>query len=147
MNYFLRIWAFVAKRSLCRVEPITCSVETIDKAHVRQRQYFDCLDSRNLCLASLEKRRKLLMFNFRGGIWYFYWNNALKSYLVRTFQSNQIEKIFIFDKVMAIFSSTLNSALDRSATFLTVLAGLTVKNRRSPRGPRFEPGWPQSKNT
>ena len=44
------------------------SKHQIDKAHIRQRQYFDCLDSRNLCLASLEKSRKLLIFNFRGGI-------------------------------------------------------------------------------
>ena len=46
---------------------------------------------------------------------------------------------------MAIFSSVLTSASDRSATFLTVLAGRTVKNCRSPRGPRFEPGRPQTK--
>ena len=46
---------------------------------------------------------------------------------------------------MAIFSSVLTSASDRSATFLTVLTGRTVKNRRSPRGPRFEPRRPQTK--
>ena len=46
---------------------------------------------------------------------------------------------------MAIFSPAVTSALDHSATFLTVLAGRTVKNCRSPRGPRFEPGRPQTK--
>ena len=46
---------------------------------------------------------------------------------------------------MAIFSPALTSALDHSATFLTVLAGRTVKNSGSPRGPRFEPGRPQPK--
>ena len=46
---------------------------------------------------------------------------------------------------MAIFSPALTSALDHSATFLTVLAGRTVKNSGSPRGPRFEPGRPQTK--
>ena len=48
---------------------------------------------------------------------------------------------------MAILTRHLNSALDRSAIVLTVLAGQTVKNRHSPRGPWFEPGRPQSKTT
>ena len=36
---------------------------------------------------------------------------------------------------MAILIVLLSSALDRSAIFLTDLAGRTVKNLRSPRGP------------
>ena len=46
---------------------------------------------------------------------------------------------------MVVFSFVLDSALDHSATFLTDLARRTVKNWRSPRGPRFEPGRPQTK--
>ena len=46
---------------------------------------------------------------------------------------------------MAILAPILTSALDHSAIFLTDLAGRTVKNCRSPRGPRFEPGRPQTK--
>ena len=40
---------------------------------------------------------------------------------------------------MAILAPHLSSALDRSAIFLTDLAGRTVKNCHSLRGPRFEP--------
>ena len=36
----------------------------IDRTHIRQQQYFDCLESRSLCLASIEKSRKLLIFIF-----------------------------------------------------------------------------------
>ena len=46
---------------------------------------------------------------------------------------------------MVVFSFVLDSALDHSATFLTDLARRTVKNWRSPRGPWFDPGRPQTK--
>ena len=46
---------------------------------------------------------------------------------------------------MAIFKSFLHSAPDRSATFLTVLAGRTVKKLPSPIGPGFESQLRQQK--
>ena len=46
---------------------------------------------------------------------------------------------------MAIFSSVLTSALDRSATFLTVLAGRTVKIAVVPEVPGSNPGGPNQK--
>ena len=46
---------------------------------------------------------------------------------------------------MAIFSSTLSSALDRSATFLTVLAGRTVKIAADREVPGSNPGGPNQK--
>jgi len=44
---------------------------------------------------------------------------------------------------MVILSSGLDSPLDCSATYLTDLAGQTVENSHSPRGPRFDPRGPQ----
>ena len=43
------------------------------------------------------------------------------------------------------FSSSLRRAPDRSATFLTDLAGRTVKKSTSPEGPGFESRQPQQK--
>ena len=54
------------------------------------------------------------------------------------------EKAITTEK-MAVYSSILNCASDRLATFLTDSAGRTVKNCCSPRGPWFDPGRPQTK--
>ena len=40
---------------------------------------------------------------------------------------------------MAVLAPLLTSALNRSANFLTDLAGRTVKKMRSPKGPGFDP--------
>ena len=46
---------------------------------------------------------------------------------------------------MAIFTSVLTSALDRSATFLTVLAGRAVKIAAVREVPGSNPGGPNQK--
>ena len=54
-------------------------------------------------------------------------------------------KNIYFQHFYGHFKSHLRRASDRSAIFLTDLAGRTVKKSPSPEGPRFESRQPQQK--